>query len=93
MLPGSVIGVPPKRSQAGQQVADGARLAVGRFVGRGGEIGEAEAEFLVLGADTELLRRLAAGGDVIGQWLERRDRGRVGVSGIGHVAPRRVGFS
>ena len=56
------------------------------------QVGVAEAEFLMLGADAELFRRLAAGGDMIGQLPERRDRGRVGVSGIGHVAPRRGGF-
>ena len=60
-----------------EQAADRAGLAVGRFVGRGGEIGESEAEFLVLGADAEPLRRLAADRDVVGQLLQRGDRRRV----------------
>ena len=46
-----------------------------------------EAELLVLGADAERLRRLAAGREIVGQLLHRRDRRRVGISGIGHRAP------
>ena len=69
--PIDVAGVEDRRrrrsAQTLEQVADRAGLAVGRLVGRGSKIGEAEAEFLVLGADAELLRRLAAGGDVVGQ--------------------------
>ena len=85
--------MPPNAGETLEQIADRAGLAVGRLVGRRGEIGEAEAELLVLGADAELLRRLAAGRDIVGQLLHRRDRRRVGVSGIGHVAPRRGGFA
>ena len=36
--------------------------------------------------------RLAANRDIVGQLLQRRDRRRVGVSGIGHAAPRRDGL-
>ena len=43
-----------------------------RLVGRRRKIGAAEAEFLVLGADAELLARLAAVGDVVGELLDRR---------------------
>ena len=93
MLPRSRIGVAAEVVQPLEQAADRAGLAVRRFVRRRRQIGEAEAELLMLGADAELLRRLAAGGDVVGELLERRDRRRIGVSGIGHVAPRRNGLN
>ena len=79
--------------QALQQVADRAGLPVRRLVGRGGEIGEPEAELLVLGAQAELRRRLAADRKVVGKLLQRSDRRRIGVSGVGHALPRRDGFS
>src|SRR5207244_3927587 len=48
---------------------------------------------LMFGADAEPLPRLAAGSDMVSQLLDRRDRGRIGVSGVGHVVPRRGGLS
>jgi hypothetical protein len=39
----------------------------------------------MLGADGEPLAGLAALSDIGGELLDRRDRGRVGVSGIRHV--------
>ena len=90
-----VAGVGDRRAgkalKALEQLADRARLAVRRLVRRGSEITDAEAEFFVLGADAEAFHWLASGGDMIGQLLHRGDRRRVGVSGIGHTAPRRVG--
>ena len=63
--------------QAGQQVVDAPGLVRRREQG-----GVLEAKLLVLGADPVFRRRLAPGGDVVGQLLGGGDRRVVGVSGI-----------
>src|SRR5271157_5446636 len=63
-----------ERRQSQQQVADVARLAVRRLVGWRRHIGLPEAEFLVLRAETELLRRLASGGEILGHLSDRYQR-------------------
>ncbi len=70
-----------------QQAADRSGLAVGRLIWRCLQVSQAETELLMLGTEAELLRRLAASRKIIRQLFERRDRCRVGISGIGHVAP------
>ena len=91
VLPSSRIGVavvaPPGRASRSRMEPGWPSAG---SIGRGRKVGEAEAEFLVLGADAELLRaacsrrrcsRPVAASDVIGV--------AIGVSGIGHGVPRR----
>jgi hypothetical protein len=49
------------------------------------QIFQAEAKFLVLGADAELIRRLTAFGNMLGELAKRRNRGRIAVYWIGHA--------
>ena len=72
--------LPAAAGDAFEQGADAAWLVRWRQ-----EIGLAEAEFLVLGADGETLAGLAPFGDESGELGRRRDRRRVGVSGVRHV--------
>src|SRR5690349_5836732 len=74
-----------ERTQSKQQVPDAAGLPVRREVWRRRQVATPESKLFVLGADAEPLLRLTAGLEIFGHLPDRRQRGVVGVSRVGHA--------